>query len=207
MIYLFIDTSSVNLIISIIKEKEILYFSKIKDLKSISVKVLEEIEKGFQKCDLEIKDVDTIFIVNGPGSFTGLRVGVTVAKTIAYTLNKKIVPVSSLAFLATTPFKEDYIVPYIDARRGYIYAGIYDKNLKNAMEDSYIKIEDLLIKLKGKNVIFTGYSKVDKIENYVEPKENIISIVTKYKDNEGVNPHKLNPNYLKKSEAEEKKSD
>lgn len=207
MISLFIDTSSVNLLISIMKEKEILYFSKIEDLKSISVKVLEEIEKGFQTCNLEINNIDAIFVVNGPGSFTGLRVGITVAKTIAYTLKKKVIPVSSLALIASTSFETDYIVPYIDARRGYVYAGVYDKNLDTIVKDSYIKIEDLLKKVKGKSVTFTGYSKVEKIENYIKPEENIIRIVTKYQDSHSVNPHKLNPNYLKKTEAEEKKSD
>lgn len=205
MISLLIDTSSVNLLVSIIKDREVLSFSKIEGLKSISVKIVEEIQNSLEKCKVGIEDIDTIFIVTGPGSFTGIRVGVTVAKTIAYTLETKIIPVSSLALMATTPFTEEYIVPYIDARRGYVYAGVYDKNVNAIVEDSYIKIEDLLAKIENKQVIFTGYSKVDKIDNYIKPKENIINIVTKYQDHPGIHPHKICPNYLKKTEAEEKK--
>lgn len=205
MISLLIDTSSVNLLVSIVKGEKILTFTKISDVKSISIKILEEIDKSLQKCNLEIKDIDTIFIVNGPGSFTGIRVGVTVAKTIAFSLHKKIIPISSLALMATTDFDSDYIVPYIDARRGYVYAGIYDKNLESSMKDAYIKIEDLLEKVKDKNVTFTGYTTVEKIENYKNPEENIIKIVTKYQDYQSANPHEVNPNYLKKTEAEEKK--
>lgn len=205
MISLLIDTSSVNLLVSIIKENEVVSFSKIRDLKSISVKLLEELDRNFQKCNLKIEDIDMIFIVNGPGSFTGLRVGVTMAKTLAYCLQKKAIPISSLELMATTELDADYIVPYIDARRGYVYAGIYDKNLNNIMEDSYIEIEKLLSKLKNKKAVFTGYSKVEGIDTYICPQENIIKIIKKHQDDPGINPHNLNPNYLKKTEAEEKK--
>lgn len=207
MISLLIDTSSVNLIVSIIKDNEILSFTKKSDIKSISTRLLDEIASSIEKCNLEIKDINAIFVTSGPGSFTGLRVGITAAKTMAYALKKKVIPISSLALLASTNFDTDYIIPYIDARRDYVYAAIYDQNLNPVMEDTYIKIEDLLLKTKGKKITFTGYSKVNQIEDYIVPEENIIKIVTKYKDRPGVNPHQLNPNYLKRTEAEENKCD
>lgn len=204
MISLLIDTSSINLLVAIVKDGDILSFSKIEELRSISTELLVEIKTSLEKNHLAITDIDTIFIVNGPGSFTGLRVGVAVAKTIAYTLHKKIIPISSLELMATTSFEKEYIVPYVDARRGYVYAGIYDKNLKTILKDSYIKVDDLLNFTKNKDVIFTGYSEVIGITSYIKPKENIIKIIEKYKDSCGMNPHELNPNYLKKTEAEEK---
>lgn len=206
MISLLVDTSSINLLVSIIKEDKVLSFSKLNDLKSISIKLLEEIDISLKKCNLEIENIDTIFVVNGPGSFTGLRVGVTAMKTIAYCFQKKIIPISSLELMATTVFDADFIVPYIDARRECVYAGIYDKNLNSIMEDSYIKIEELLTKTNNKNVVFTGYSKVTGIDTYIYPNEDVIKIIKKHQNDSGIPPHKLNPNYLKKTEAEEKKS-
>lgn len=205
MKYLCIDTSLDHLLISIVIGNNIVFEKRVFD-KSLSTKLISTIENGLTETDLSIQDIDVIMCVNGPGSFTGLRLGVTVAKMLGYTLNKKVIPFSSLEFMATTPCDGDYIIPYIDARRGYVYAGIYDSSLNVYMQDKYIKVEHLLKSLpKDKNTIFVGYSRVNGIDSYVIPKKNILSIIEKHKRDSIVNPHSINPNYLKKTEAEEKK--
>ena len=133
MTYLFIDTAN-SFIISIIKDDKILYYKNDISNSDTSSKVMPILDEAFKNTNLTINDIDKIFVVNGPGSFTGIRVGVTIAKTISYCLNKPLISLSELELLATTSTNSDYIVPIIDARRGYVYGAIYDKNLNTYYE-------------------------------------------------------------------------
>ena len=86
--------------------------------------------------------IDNIFIVNGPGSFTGTRIGVTVAKVMAWSLNIDIIPISSLEIMASYDSDKKYVCSFIDARRGFVFAGVYDKELNTYMEDKAEETED-----------------------------------------------------------------
>lgn len=199
---LFLDTASSHMIISILDNGKLIdQFIKNNstDLSSIFV---FELEKILKKNNITVQDIDQIYCVVGPGSFTGIRIGVTVAKTIGFCLNKKVIPVSELETLATTNVKTTYIVPVIDARRGYVYAGIYDQKLKPVMKEQRILLDDLLKELSGKD--YTFVTNMD-IENKINPKQNVEKITNKY--SKGINPHILNPNYLKLTEAEENLND
>lgn len=203
MKYLVIDTCTSSLIISIIQNDKILAIHEEKLNSDMSTKIIPVMQELFNNLNMEPKDIDKIFVAVGPGSFTGIRIGVTVAKTFAWSLNIPIVPFSSLELMATTNIKEDYIVPIINARRDFVYAGIYDEHLTVIEKDKYISIEDLKNKLQDKNYSFVSY---DTFENLTvtEPNINVLKIVEKYKNVEAVNPHKINPNYLKLTEAEMK---
>jgi len=195
MTYLFIDTAN-SFIISIIKDDKIIYYKNDVSNSDTSSKVMPMIDDAFKSSGLTVNDIDKIFVVNGPGSFTGIRVGVTIAKTIAYCLNKPLIHLSELELLATTNTNTDYIVPIIDARRGYVFGAIYDKNLNVYYKDCHILLDELKTKIP-KNSMF-----VDNSDNV-----DLIKIINKHKNDEPVNPHTLNPNYLKKTEAEEKLND
>lgn len=203
MKYLVIDTCTSSLIISIIQNDKILAIHEEKLNSDMSTKIIPVMQELFNNLNMEPKDIDKILVAVGPGSFTGIRIGVTVAKTFAWSLNIPIVPFSSLELMATTNIKEDYIVPIINARRDFVYAGIYDEHLTVIEKDKYISIEDLKNKLQDKNYSFVSY---DAFENLTvtEPSINVLKIVEKYKNVEAVNPHKINPNYLKLTEAEMK---
>lgn len=205
MTSLFIDTSTNRLIIGIYKDKKQIYLENEESNNDLSSKVLPHLKKSLNNLNLTINDIDDIYIVNGPGSFTGIRVGVTIAKTLGCAINKPIYPVSELQLIATTGTSK-YIVPLIDARRGYVYAGVYDNNLKSIIPDQYIKLEnlyELLDKYDKKDVTFISY---DGIESATEPNINIEKLLLNGKF-ESVLAHHLNPNYLKKTEAEEKLND
>ena len=110
---LVIDTSSSNVTVSIIQNDKVEFsFSKKVD-NDIASKILPIIDKGLKELGLDVKSINKIFVVNGPGSFTGVRIGVTVAKTIGWALNINVVPISSLELIATTPVTNKYIVPLI----------------------------------------------------------------------------------------------
>lgn len=190
MKYLFIDTCSNCLIISTIINNKLDYFFIDKNNNDTSSKVMKVLKEAV--CD--INTVDKIFVVNGPGSFTGIRVGVTIAKTIGFCLNIPIIKLSELELLATTKTNTKYNVSLIDARRGYVYAGIYDKDLNCYLEDQHILLND--IKYPDSYTVIDNYDNID-----------LLKIIKKHEFDEPINPHDLKPNYLKKTEAEEKLDD
>lgn len=194
MTYLFIDTCN-SFIISIIKNNEIIYINKDSSNTDTSSKVMPIIDEAFKFTNLTINDIDKIFVVNGPGSFTGIRVGVTIAKTIAYSLNIPLIKLSELELLATTP-SNTYNMPIIDARRGYVYGTVYDKDLNIYIKESHILFDEL------KNKMCEKYNIVDNYDNI-----DLIKLINKHENDIPANPHELKPNYLKNTEAEEKLND
>lgn len=200
---LFIDTSTSYPIVSIIENNNIKAMFNKKIDTDISVSIFSILDTMFKELNITPKDIKKIFIANGPGSFTGTRIGVTIAKVYGYSLNVDLIPVSTLEVLAGGVNK-DYIVPVIDARRGFVYAGIYDKDLNKIVDDRYISLDKLKEKLEGKDYVFVSY---DDIAGSIKPKIDLIKVINKHEKDIPVNAHGLNPNYLKKTEAEEKLSD
>lgn len=100
-------------------------------------------------------DLDRIAVAEGPGSYTGLRIGVTIAKMLAWTLKKELVGVSSLEVVAQNArYFSGYIAPFFDARRGQVFAGLYQyKNGKviSSMPDRLVLIKDWIEGLKALN--------------------------------------------------------
>ena len=198
---LLIDTTTSFVTVSIIYKNQIVYsfHEQIKD--NMSSKLIPIIEKAFDQVEFDLKDINKIFIVNGPGSFTGIRVGVTVAKTIAWALNIEIVPISSLELMATTNTNKKYIVPMIDARRGNVFGAIYDRELNIIISDQLINLHDLIDGLDS-DYEFVSYDNID-INGLIKPEIDVMKIVNKHINDKKINPHKLNPRYLKMTEAEE----
>lgn len=194
MTYLFIDTCN-SFIVSIIKNNEIIYINKDSSNTDTSSKVMPIIDDAFKSTNLDISNIDKIFVVNGPGSFTGIRVGVTIAKTISYSLNIPLIKLSELELLATTP-TDNYNAPIIDARRGYVYGAIYDKDLNIYYNESHILFDELKTKLPNDYNIVDNYDNID-----------LIKLIKKHENDNPINPHELKPNYLKNTEAEEKLND
>lgn len=201
MISLFIDTSISFPTISLVRDDEVLYEFHEEIKSDMSSRILPIIDEGLKKTNLTLNSIDNIFVVTGPGSFTGVRIGVTIAKTLAWSLNKKIIPISSLEFMSTTNTNKDYVISMIDARRGNAFAGIYTNDLDCVMKDTLISIEELL-KDRLDNYELVSY---DNVKNAIKPLASVIKIINKHINDNGVNPHELKPNYLKLTEAEEKR--
>lgn len=209
MINLFIDTCTKYLILALYKNNEIIEYFQMEADNNLSVLLLPKIDELLKKLNLEIKDVDKIYVSNGPGSFTGIRIGVTTAKTIAYGLNKEINTVSELEVLASVDTNKKYIVPLIDARRNYVYTGMYNNNLNIEIENKYIDLDEFYNFLsKNYNINDILFVSNDSFNINTEvPKINIWKIIEKHRKDESMNPHLVNPNYLKLTEAEEKLND
>lgn len=190
--YLFIDSATTNLVVAIINDGKLVYIYNNNDGHDTSSKMMPVLAEAFEKANLKPQDIDKIFAVNGPGSFTGIRVGLTVAKTMAYALNIPVVPISSLEVMASG-FGGTAL---INARRGYVFAGSYDENLNIIYPDSYILMNNNLQKP------YISYDNFDF--SCDKPNIDVLKIIKKHENDETINPHALNPNYLKMTEAEEK---
>ena len=201
MISLLIDTCTNNVVIGLFSDTKVIDQRIEVNDKTLSTNFVVWVQELLDRNNLKVKDIDTIYVAVGPGSFTGIRVGVTFAKVFAWALGKRVVPFSSLELLATSSDHE-VIVPLIDARRGHVFAGIYDNNLNALMDDKYILMPQLLENInKYDKPVFVSLDEFGVGE--IKPNVNIEKLLIKHINDAGVNPHSLNPNYLKQTEAEE----
>ena len=102
MITLYIDTSSSYLYAGIVKDSNLLVEVQEELGHNLSEVALPKIVEMFDKTNLSAKDINKIIVVNGPGSFTGIRVGLTIAKVFAWSLNIPITTITSLEAMATS---------------------------------------------------------------------------------------------------------
>ena len=200
MISLFLDSSTSYIIVGIYRDLEQLYLKIEPNDNHLSERLLPAIRTAFDKISMSINEIEKIYVVNGPGSFTGVRIGVTVAKVLAWTLKKPIISVSELELLATTCSNQK-CATLIDARRDCVYAGIYDGELNVIMKDQYISLEDLWNQKEEDTVLVSA----DKFSfDTILPDFHIEKLLLKHQNDMPTEPHELKPNYLKRTEAEEK---
>lgn len=206
MRYLYIDTSSSYLYTAIVENEKLIAEIKEEFGQSLSEVALPKIASMFEKTNLEAKDINKIIVVDGPGSFTGIRIGITIAKVYSWSLNIPITTITSLEAMALSSDEEKIHVPIINARRGYVYTAIYDKDYNELLKPQHMKLEDLQEKLNSmEEYEYISNDKFDNIEDIKLYDPNLEKVVNYFKDKENVNPHAVNPEYLKLTAAEESK--
>ena len=202
MIDLFVDTCSLYARIVLFKNTKLIDYYEEKLDKNLSKLFLCKLNNLFKKHNYSFNDIDKIFVANGPGSFTGIRVGLTFVKVLGWSLDKKIITLSELQIMASSRFDTKYIIPLIDARRGFVYAGVYDQDLNSVVNDSYIRLEDLLSKFDSNDVTFVSYDCFNF--NTFLPNIDYYKVYKKNFNNNLIDANYLKPNYLKNTEAEDK---
>ncbi|MQS98468.1 tRNA (adenosine(37)-N6)-threonylcarbamoyltransferase complex dimerization subunit type 1 TsaB [Companilactobacillus halodurans] len=148
------DTSNKPLSVAVVVDGKTLAHIESTEKKTHSITILPDIKKTLQESNLTIKDIDLIAVAKGPGSYTGVRLAVTVAKTLADTLDKPLVGVSSLEVLAANGEESHILVPLMDARNDNAFAGVYqvkNQKLENISEDRHTSMADLLDSLQKYN--------------------------------------------------------
>lgn len=198
MIRLFIDTSNSDVSVSCFKDGKVLSYINESSLNNHSVTAVPSVKKVLDCSLVKAEDVDEILVCNGPGSFTGIRIGLTIAKVYAYTLKKKIKLISSLRLLSLGNEKNP-IISIIDARNDNYYFGVYDSDGNLLLDERFASKEELLQVInKYDNPLLVGYNEF-KIDNYLVVKRNLdflkINLLAGKIDE--VNVHNANPNYLK----------
>lgn len=208
MICLFFDTSSDLLKVSLIKDDKIIFDKELHTKNDHSSYLVPTIDEAFKSNNIDFKELDEIIVGNGPGSFTGTRISIAVAKTYAFSFNIPVYMISSLEELIYDNDGYDFYVPIIEEKKDNLYFSIFDKDKKRVMDDAYSSIEYMYKKLEeldGKILLISLSNK--EYEKYDTVKANINALnIMKNIDvnNEKVNPHLLKPNYIKKIEAEAK---
>ncbi|MFS9081699.1 tRNA (adenosine(37)-N6)-threonylcarbamoyltransferase complex dimerization subunit type 1 TsaB [Streptococcus mitis] len=204
------DTSSKALSLAILEDKQVLAETTINIKKNHSITLMPAIDFLMASVNWTPKDLDRIVVAEGPGSYTGLRIAVATAKTLAHTLNIELVGMSSL--LALVPYQQEGLfVPLMDARRNNVYAGFYE-NAKPVMPEAHLPFELVIELIKGASqVTFVGEIGpfVEQIQehlprtNYKETLPNAANLALLAWDKEADSLHDFVPNYLKRVEAEE----
>lgn len=202
---LFIDTSGVDVSIAIINDGKIL--SSINEVvpNSHSVYTVSFLDKAIKEASLTIDDIDKILVVTGPGSFTGVRIGVTIAKVYAYLKKIDIICVSSLKMLALST-NHNYCLALINARNDNYYLGLYDKNNEEVIKEQFNNKDMVLDVIKKYNPIIVSDNDLVLDDIIIKKQKlDINNICTYYQDKSSVNPHLIIPNYLKLPQAMEEK--
>lgn len=195
MISFFIDTCTSLATIALLNNNKLINKKIVTSNHDLSSNLFSYIEELFKEVNINPKEIKKIYVAYGPGSFTGVRIGLTIAKTYAYSLGIKLVPISSLEIMASS--LDEKVISLIDARRGYVFAGGYDENLNSFFKDSYIELSVLKDMYPG-----LKYISVDSFDfDTLKPNINIEKIANKHSEL-GLNPEQVNPNYLKITEAE-----
>ena len=208
MICLFFDTSSDLLKVSLIKDNKIIFDKELHTKNDHSSYLVPTIDEAFKSNNIDFKELDEIIVGNGPGSFTGTRISIAVAKTYALSFNIPVYMISSLEELIYDNDGYDFYVPIIEEKKENLYFSIFDKDKKRVMDDTYSSTEYMYKKLEeldGKILLISLSDKEYEKYDTVKASINALNIMKNIDvNNEKVNPHLLKPNYIKKIEAEAK---
>lgn len=208
MICLFFDTSSDLLKVSLIKDNKIIFDKELHTKNDHSSYLVPTIDEAFKSNNIDFKELDEIIAGNGPGSFTGTRISIAVAKTYAFSFNIPVYMISSLEELIYDNDGYDFYVPIIEEKKENLYFSIFDKDKKRVMDDTYSSTEYMYKKLEeldGKILLISLSDKEYEKYDTVKASINALNIMKNIDvNNEKVNPHLLKPNYIKKIEAEAK---
>jgi tRNA threonylcarbamoyladenosine biosynthesis protein TsaB len=131
---LLIDTSSDNQMAALSEKGVVLI--KENGSTGYSFKLHQAIENIVQQSGKKLKELDAVAVISGPGSYTGLRVGMSAAKGLCYALQKKLITVSALEVMARTIIDQEpdplnsHYCPMLDARRNEVFTAIYDASMR-----------------------------------------------------------------------------
>ena len=161
-----------------------------------SVTLLTEVESALESAKLSLKDINVFCAVTGPGSFTGIRIGVSTVKAFAYAFNKKVLSVTSFDTIAYDS-EEQKVLAVIDARHGNYYVCGYE-NKKVCLAPSFID-ESELKRLESEYKIITLES--------ADIKNGLVNAVNAKIKSATDDRESIVPLYVKKSQAEEEADD
>ncbi len=157
-----LDTSNKAMSVAVVQDGTPLAETTLNRMKTHSEQLLPTIDNLISLSGLQPEEIDRVVVAAGPGSYTGLRIGVTTAKTFAYTMNIELVGVSSLAVLAANVRREaGLIVPMMDARRENVFTGIYqwdNHELVNVLLDRHTSVTQIVAEVAALNqpAVFVG---------------------------------------------------
>lgn len=220
-----IDTASSICSVAILEDKKVIKEIENDDANTHSVKLMPQIEQILKETNLTLNDIDLLACDKGPGSFTGIRIGISTIKAFNDVTNIPSIGITSLMGLAYNIDFQGYICSLIDAKNNNVYYGLFDNTKKQYVKNGDYLAENInsvteILKICNKPIFFVGNgSTVYKDVLKSSLKEKAI-----FSDNEELNnltatsigiaafdvfnnnihdeEYNLSPIYLKKSSAE-----
>ena len=208
--------------VALIEDDKLVKEELIDDGNTHSVKLMPLIEKLLSETNIKISDIDLFACDIGPGSFTGIRIGVSTVKAFMDVTNKKAVGITSLETLAYNIDTEEIVCSLIDAKNENVYYGFFKKENKTYKSTDKLGFDNInnvieIAKQKNKKIIFIGNgstiykdmieSKMNNAVVILDEESNKlnarnIAFAALKKQDEAVDSNNLRPVYLRKSNAE-----
>lgn len=216
-----VETSSPICSVSILEDENVIYEKTIENSLSHSENLMPIIKTAFDETNLELKDINLFACSKGPGSFTGIRIGISTIKAFVDVFETPAIGISSLEGLAYNVEDSEFVCSIINAKNNNCYSALFKKVdeayilIDKFLSDSIQNIIEILGKFKNEPITFVGDGIVEfksiLEENFSKPKFclnndcNSVSIgiaaLKHYKNNLNFDDS-LVPMYLKKSQAE-----
>ena len=220
-----IDTSTMAANVAVLEDDKLICEYTINTKKTHSQKLMPMIENMLSLSDLNVRELDAIAVCEGPGSFTGLRIGMATAKAIAHVNDIPVIGVNSLEVLAANMnLCDKKICSILDAQRNQVYMNKYilkDYKITELEEISIKAIDELLEEISSSNedwvlvgeAVYKYKEKIEEISNITIPspannitKASTLCFVARDKmlaNDQVYNCYNINPMYIRKSQAEE----
>ena len=196
MVTILLDSSNTNLSVGIARDNLLLECVSYEAWQRQSEYMIPELNKLLEKYNVKKEDISDVIVAKGPGSYTGVRIAITIAKTIATALDTKLYAVSSLRVQKAC---KNPSICLINARSGRSYIGVYQGE-KTLLDDQIMKNEDVLSYIKEHSDYCvcgdTKYLGIDGVlSNNIEEMLSLKGVL------ESVNPLSLKPVYMKEEYA------
>lgn len=223
-----IDTSNLVLSVAVVEEHRVLAEMTTNQQKNHSIRLMDCVNELLDATGTSPEQLSGVGVASGPGSYTGVRIGVSSAKSMAWSLGIPVIGISSLQVVAMNALGfPGMIVPLFDARRGQVYTGCYRtegmESVQASEREKIILLQEWLPQLrdqaKGEPILFLGEDVQIHQETIVQalgeqarfaspasnhPRAAHIGYLAMKKLQDGGNAHELVPEYLQLAEAEAK---
>ena len=214
-----IDTSSFPASVAIAEDNVILGEYVIRNQRKHSQNIMVMTKRLLGDLDIDVSEIDIFAVTVGPGSFTGLRIGISTIRAFAQAMNKPVVAVNTLEALAyNMQGYKGAIIPMLDARRNEVFTAAYEfcgEELKTVIEPCVMTIEENADRFHGVGAMLNGdgaiihrgvLENVDGFEfplqNLLETRASAVASLAFLRADKSINYNEVQPLYLRKSQAE-----
>ena len=213
-----IDTSSKICSVSILENENLIMENHNDDEKTHSQKLMPIIDETFKHANLSLNDIDLLACCQGPGSFTGIRIGISTVKAFADVKNIPIIGITSLESLAYNITTNGLIASIIDAKHDNVYFSLYEKSentyklIENPISCNIAEVIEILKKYTNQLITCVGDGSVVHTNLLKSTLANVrfsqtsisvgLAALSKYNNSNYSPTFSVSPIYLKKSEAE-----
>lgn len=195
-----IDTTGEHGSIALVRGAETIVERRIHSPDGFAHVIYGRLENLLRECGIALREIDLFAAASGPGSFTGVRVGLACVKGLAEALGKPAACVSNLRAIASFGTAE-FRAPLLDAHRGEIYGAVYDPAGAIVQRETVGKFEGWLLSLPAGAEILSPDYVSNRVEIVRTPRE-LAAAIARIAPSEAADPAALDANYVRRSDAE-----